>query len=92
MKYSKLFHLKFERGFSTYELMKQYPCDAKRIGEIALLDLDEITLKKVLPERDMVSHLMHLKQKFMPVGGVTDHCESRVFKKHKRESAFYEKA
>ena len=67
MKYSKLFYLKYFKGISTQELMRQYPKEVRRISEIALFDLDAGTLKKVLLQEAEVSHILQLRRKLFDI-------------------------
>ncbi|HTL46737.1 MAG TPA: hypothetical protein VL688_01605 [Verrucomicrobiae bacterium] len=63
MTYERLLYLKFRRGISTYELMKRYPRDIKRVSEVALLDIPEETLKEIIPEDKVLNRIIRLKKK-----------------------------
>jgi hypothetical protein len=62
--YEKLFDLKYRQGVSTYELAHRFPEHIDRINEVALLDVPENTLKKVVPERRTLERLISLKKQF----------------------------
>ncbi len=64
MTYARLFYLKFKKGLSTYELACRYPMEIHRVTEIALLDVPEETLKKVVKEEKAFDRLMKLKKRF----------------------------
>ncbi len=64
MTYEKLFYLKFKKGVSTYELVQRFPKDIERVSEVALLDLPEETLRKIIQEESALLRLMRLKRKF----------------------------
>ena len=63
--YSTLFDLKFRKGISTYELVRQFPKEIGRVSEIALLDVPESVLREILKEEKLVDRLMRLKKKFL---------------------------
>ena len=65
MTYLELFNLKFQRGFSTQTLLKRYPDATNQIIEIALLDVDEATLSRIVSEAKTLKQLIHLKRKFL---------------------------
>lgn len=64
MTYDELFYLKFRRGLSTYELVRRFPGELRRVSEVALLDLPEATLRDILKEDKAFNRLMRLKKKF----------------------------
>ena len=39
MTYQELINLKFKKGISTYELVRRFPKEIKRVSEVALLDI-----------------------------------------------------
>lgn len=65
MTYRELFNLKFKKGFSTYELVRRYPEEIHRVSEIALLDVPEQTLRKILREEKIFNRLIRLKRKLL---------------------------
>ena len=65
MTYQKLFDLKYNKGFSTYELVRRFPHDIDRVSEVALLDVPEATLKEVLREKEVLKRVKNLKKKFL---------------------------
>jgi hypothetical protein len=65
MTYQKLFHLKYRKRVSTYELVRRFPKEVRRIIDVALLEVPETTLKEVLPEKKAFERLMELKKKFL---------------------------
>lgn len=65
MTYRKLIDLKYGQGISTYELMRRYPQDIKRVSEIALLDIPEDILQEVIDEERLFQRLLFLKKKFL---------------------------
>ena len=48
--YEQLINLKYREGLSTYELVRRFPKQIHRVSEVALLDIPEETLKKVIRE------------------------------------------
>ena len=64
MTYQKLFYLKFKKGISTYELVRRFPQEIDRVSEVALLDIPEETLKKIIREDKAFHKLMRLKKRF----------------------------
>ena len=65
MTYEKLFDLKFKKRLSTQELVCRYPSEIQRVSEIALLDIPEATLRKILKEKKIFERLVDLKKKFL---------------------------
>jgi len=68
MTYRRLFHLKFVKGISTYELVQRFPRAIDRVSAVALLDVPEATLREVIKEEKELNRLMKLKKRF---GGTT---------------------
>ncbi len=64
MTYERIFDLKFNKGVSTYELVRRYPEEIERVSEVALLDVPDYTLRQILPTQKDYRHLMNLKKKF----------------------------
>jgi hypothetical protein len=64
MTYETLFDLKFREGLSTFELAKRFPHQISRVSEIALLEIPEDTLRKVVKESKELNRLLRLKRKF----------------------------
>lgn len=64
MTYERLFYLKYKKGLTTYELIRRFPEDAERVSEVALLDVPEPTLRKILWEKKAYERLMLLKKRF----------------------------
>ncbi|MDD5216764.1 MAG: hypothetical protein PHN49_00950 [Candidatus Omnitrophica bacterium] len=65
MKYEDLFDLKYNKGLSTYELVRRFPEDLRQVNEVALLDIPEATLEEVLQEKLVLKRLKKLKKKFL---------------------------
>ena len=63
--YQTLLNLKFRKGISTYELVRQFPEAIGRVSEVALLDVPERVLKEILKEEKLYDRLMRLKKKFL---------------------------
>ncbi len=64
MTYRSLYHLKYEKGLSTQELARRFPHDLQRVSEVALLDLSDETLQRVVQEKDTLKRVKALKKKF----------------------------
>ena len=64
MTYQEIFDLKYNQGFSTYELVKRFPEEVERISEVALLEIPENTLREVILEAKMLDRLITLKKKY----------------------------
>jgi hypothetical protein len=60
--YEKLFDLKYRQGVPTHELTHRFPKHIDRIHEVALLDIPENTLKKVVREKKVLDRLANLKK------------------------------
>lgn len=65
MTYEKLFALKYKDGVSTSELTRRFPEEIKRVSEIALLDIPESMLKRIIREEKTFHRLIRLKKKFL---------------------------
>ena len=64
MTYQEIFDLKYNQGFSTYELVQRFPQEVARISEVALLEIPEDTLREVIAESEVLDRLMNLKKKY----------------------------
>ena len=62
MTYERLFQLKFKEEVPTYKLGRQFPKERKKISHIALLELPEAILRKVLKSEEEFKKLMLLKE------------------------------
>lgn len=62
--YEKLFDLKYRQGIPTNELAHRFPEHIHRINEVALLDIPENTLRKLVQEKRILERLISLKKKF----------------------------
>ncbi len=63
--YEQLINLKYREGLSTYELVRRFPKQIHRVSEVALLDIPEETLKKVIREKNIFKRLVSLKKQFL---------------------------
>ena len=68
MTYEELYDLKYRKGLSTYELVRRFPEDTRRISEVALLEVPESTLREIIAEQETLHHLMALKKLCEGVG------------------------
>lgn len=68
MTYEKLFKLKFEKGYSTNELIEKFPGAADKVREIALLQIPTSVLKRTVAEESLLERLLNLKRKFLGRG------------------------
>ena len=64
MTYQKLFYLKYKKGFSTTELAHKFPEEINRVTAIALIEVPEETLRKVVTEETSYKKIIRLKKKF----------------------------
>ena len=64
MTYREIFHLKYNQGISTSELVKRFPGDIKRISEVALLEVSDEMLRQVISEAEIVERLIGLKKRY----------------------------
>lgn len=60
--YRRLFYLKYQKGVPTQELMRLYPEELTRVSEIALMEIPEETLNKVIQEKGTLKRLLTLKR------------------------------
>ncbi|MCB9799789.1 MAG: hypothetical protein H6757_03420 [Candidatus Omnitrophica bacterium] len=67
MTYEEIFELKYLKGISTQELLRQYPDEASRVNEVALLDIPENVLRDMIQESDVLFRLIALKRKFKAI-------------------------
>ncbi len=63
MTYQEIFDLKYKEGLSTFDIVKQYPNEINRVNKIAMLDIPEVVLRKVVQEEKELKELLHLKKK-----------------------------
>ncbi len=68
MTYEKLFKLKFEKGYSTNELIEKFPDQADKVREIALLQIPTSILKRTVAEEGVLERILGLKRKFFGEG------------------------
>lgn len=59
---SELLYLKFKKRFSTQQLLTRFPRQKKRIMEVALLDVNNRTLRKIIHGRKIFRRLRQLKR------------------------------
>ena len=64
MGYRELLYLKFKKKLSTFELVRRFPAQIERVSLVALMDIPEDTLRKVLPEERDYNRVMRLKRRF----------------------------
>lgn len=62
MDYKDLFKLKFEKGLSTIELEERYPEDIDKIAKLALIDLPQDVLRKIIRDKKELLALIDLKK------------------------------
>ena len=62
MTYQKIFDLKFREEISTLELGKRFPKERKKISRIALLELPNSLLRKLVKHEREFKKLLMLKQ------------------------------
>ncbi|HOW60036.1 MAG TPA: hypothetical protein PLO78_09980 [Candidatus Omnitrophota bacterium] len=63
--YEQLIDLKYHRGVSTCELVHLFPSHIKRVSEVALLEVPEKTLRRVVREKKRLERLINLKREFL---------------------------
>lgn len=68
MTYRKLIELKFKKGYSTLELIRRFPREAKKVTEVALLQVPRPLLKKMASDGVVPGKLMNLKRKVLEEG------------------------
>lgn len=59
---SELLYLKFKKRYSTQQLLTRFPRQKKRIMEVALLDVNDRTLRKIIHGRKIFRRLRELKR------------------------------
>ena len=64
MSYQELCYLKFRMGISTQELLRRYPQSRNAVKDVALMELPETVLKKIISEREDLKRLLDLKRQF----------------------------
>lgn len=62
MTYRKLAYLKFEKGWTTQELMQKFPTEIERVSEVALVDLPVHVLEDVVTEKAVLERVKALKK------------------------------
>jgi len=62
--YEKIFDLKFHKGCSTHELMHRFPEEADKVSRIALLQIPDRDLKRVVREARVLERILALKRRF----------------------------
>jgi hypothetical protein len=67
MTYKKLLDLKYLQGISTYELVCRYPDEIKRVSEVALLEVSDDMLNKILSEKKTLKRIKKLKKKLVKI-------------------------
>ena len=65
MTYKRIFKLKFEKGYSTGDLVRQFPKEAGKVREIALLQIPNGVLKEMVLEESLLKKIIQLKKKFL---------------------------
>ena len=65
MTYRTLYELKFDRKMSTLSLGKRYPHYISKISNLALLDLTEETLRRVIREKRKLYYLQRLRRRLL---------------------------
>jgi hypothetical protein len=65
MTYEKIFDLKFRKGYSTTELIQQFPGEADKVREIALLEIPDSLLRKTVREGELLEKILSLKRRFL---------------------------
>ena len=63
MTYKRIVYLKFKKKVPTQELLRRYP-DSRRVQEIAMLDISDDLLKKIVAEEKEFNRLIRLKERF----------------------------
>lgn len=59
---SELLYLKFKKRYSTQQLLTRFPRQKKRIMEVALLDVNNRTLREIIHEKKVFRRLRQLKR------------------------------
>src|SRR3989338_6995780 len=65
MTYREIFDLKFKKGYSTNQLLRRFPKDNGKVTEIALLQLPDQILKKMVAEEERLIRILFLKRRFL---------------------------
>lgn len=63
MTYNELLYLKFKKRVPTCELIRKFPTERSRVSEVALLEVPQAMLKKIIRGRKVFKRLMRLKRK-----------------------------
>ena len=77
----ELLYLKFKKRFSTQQLLKRFPYEKKRIAEVALLDVSDRLLYKIVKGEKILSRLTRLKKKFHQIDNITKTWEAIQLRK-----------
>lgn len=64
MTYRKIFDLKYKRKVPTLKLHQDFPQDQEKISEIALLELSEKTLSRLVRDEKKLERVLNLKKKY----------------------------
>ncbi|OQA42590.1 MAG: hypothetical protein BWY49_00026 [Candidatus Omnitrophica bacterium ADurb.Bin314] len=62
--YKELIDMKFGRGVPTFKLLKKFPQHKKKIHEVALMGIQERTLKKTVADKRLLKKILALKKKY----------------------------
>lgn len=62
--YEKIFDLKYRKKIPTCALAHRFPGHIDRVNEVALLDVPEKTLRKIVAEKKILERLILLKKQF----------------------------
>ena len=62
MTYQKIFNLKFRDEIPTFELGKRFPKERKKISRIALLELPNSLLRKLVRHKNEFKKLVYLRR------------------------------
>ncbi len=60
--YEKLFEMKYKQGVPTLKLAELFSSHRELVSEIALLDIPDATLKKVVRKKELLEKLALLKR------------------------------
>lgn len=61
MTYERIYDLKFRKRVPTYQLRKRFPREARKIARVALLQLPESLLKKLVREKIELERIHSLR-------------------------------
>ena len=63
----ELLYWKFQRRFSTQQLLTRFPLQRKQIAEVALLDLNFRTLHKLIHQKGLWVRIQKLKKQYREI-------------------------